>query len=420
MPLAQVKVSRIVQGEWDWLGQRVPGRRRWGRRAGTVQPTPVGPYRAATGYAQFRHKVLTARPFSYRAAMDRPFPDPGLRVPVATERMLPAVHPWGRYTVPHPGRFARLNPAYFTAPSQLPNRPTLSGATGYYTAAEEALGLGDPGLAGFKIGKLVKKIGRVVGKITPKEVSKVVGISFAPLAATGILGVTAKKSAMKTLKVTGKALQVVAPALSFIPGWGPALAAGASLVGQMETRWARTGKPFSVFHKPLAPLAQAAGSALVGYGVTGVGSALTRLPALLPSVGGLFGGGPTGNVASAGDQQRAAIEAEYGVAPPPTPSIGWGEVAETVGKVVTALFPPPPPPPAAGSPAEARTAYEAQRAAERAAAGAYVPGSAGYEGAPAEAPPAAPSETGAPPAQAGMGTPLLVGGGLLLLLLTNR
>ncbi len=371
MPLAQVKVGQIVKRGPTWT---VPGQfRRWAPGAGrVVRPQPVQPvsdYRRAPGYLWAREKVLTARPFAYRAAMDRPFPDPGLRVTEATEQMLPAVHPWGRYTVPHPGR-GRVRAFRF------PDRPTLSEATGYYTATEEALGLGDPGLAGFKFKKLVRKVS----------------------------------------KVTGTVLRVAAPALSFIPGIGIPLAAAASITGQMLS----SRKPLTVFRKPLrvfgeAALAAATGPALKGastlvkVGTTGVGMLQKGMATFAP----------TGNVPTAEVLREAGV-------PPPAPAIGWGEVAQTVGTVLTAGADITSQLLRRQQPAETSAGWPQPQVLDGGwgtpTQGAYVPGSVGSPGAPAEAGPVMAPEM---VQQAGMFggpmmMPLLIVGGVVALLAATR
>lgn len=409
MPLALVKVARIVQREGDGLGPPVPVLRKWSRRAGKVRPAPVRddrryalpyPYKQTPGFEQFRHKVLTARPASYRAMMDRPFPDPGLRVTEATQRMLPAVHPWGRYTVPYPGRPTWAtrppeHPGFRISPverpgyvTRLPERPTLSEATGYYTASGEALGLGDPGLAGFKFKKVFKKV----------------------------------------VRVTGKVLRVAAPLAAFIPGVGiplaAALSAGASITGQMLSRH----KPLSVFRKPLrlfgeAAIAAGTGAALKGatgwfkVGMQGAKQILS----------------PTGNVSTSEILRESEV-------PPPMPAIGWGEVAQTVGTVLTASAdvasqllrrqqPAPDPEIMYGAPSPGPGSWARDPGTGEAryypAAGAeqpYVPGSVGSPGSPAEAGP-----VGAPGMvqEAGMFggpmmMPLLIVGGVVALLAATR
>ncbi len=365
MPLAQVKVGQVLKRGPTWTAPG--GIRRWAPAAGrVVRPQPVQPvsdYRRAPGYLWAMEKVLTARPFSYRAAMDRPFPDPGLQVTEATERMLPAVHPWGRYTVPHPGR-GKVRAFRF------PDRPTLSEATGYYTASEEALGLGDPGF--------LKKVFKGVAKVSRT--------------------------------VVGPVLRVAAPALSFIPGIGVPLAMAASVTGQMLS----SRKPFTVFRKPLRVFGEAAVAGITGPALTTVG----KFAMGMLSRGGAPGS-PTGNVPT------AEILREAGV-PPPAPAIGWGEVAQTVGQVVV------------GGADLASQLLRRQQPAETSAGwpqpqvldggwgtptqGAYVPGSVGYPGAPAEAGP-----VGAPGMVqeagmfgGGMMMPLLVVGGVVALLAARR
>ncbi len=403
MPLAQVKISRIVRGEGDGLGPPVPGLRKWSRRAGMVRPAPVSddrrqalpfPYKQTPGFEQFRRKVLTARPASYRAMLDRPFPDPGLQVGVATRRMLPAVHPWGRYTVPHPGRQA-LTQRGFPAPVvRFPDRPTLSEATGYYTASGEALGLGDPGLAGFKLKKIFKGIAKV-GR-----------------------------------KVVAPVLRVAAPVLSFIPGIGIPLAAAASITGQMLSKH----KPLSIFRKPLKVFGEAAAAAVAG-------------PALKTAYGwsvGMMGAkqilSPTGNVSTSEVLREAAAgTGEYQI-PPPMPETAWGTVASTVGQVLVGSAdlasqllrrqqPAPAPEMMYGAPSPGPGTWVRDPGTGEArfypAAGAeqpYVPGSVGSPGAPAEAGPVGAEGM---VQQAGMFggpmmMPLLVVGGIVALLASTR
>ncbi|MGH7376321.1 MAG: hypothetical protein ACREKK_02725 [Candidatus Methylomirabilales bacterium] len=379
--IAQVKVGRIVAGECDWTGARVPVPRRWARRAGETRPAPASPYQQAIGYEQFRRKVLTGRPFSYRAAMDRPFPDPGLNVGVASVRMLPAVNPWGRYTVPHPGRRALMQPAYPTfGVVRFPDRPTLSEATGYYTASEEALGLGDPG-------KFSRRFKRVLRKVA---------------------------------KVASPVLRIAAPALSFIPGIGIPLAAAVSLTGQMIG----ARKPLSIFRKPLRVFGETAAAASFGSAAKWAYGAIRGAGAFAP----------TGNVPT------AEILREAG-APPPMPAIGWGEIAQTVGQVATAAVPlasqllqrslpgAPSEVPGVqvmdggwGTPVWDPSGQPRYLPGPGPAEGAYVPGSAGSPGSPAEAGP-----VGAPGMvqEAGMFggpmmMPLLVVGGVVALLAATR
>lgn len=383
MPLAQVQVGQIVRRGPMWT---VPGGfRRWAPAAGrVVRPQPAQPpsvYRQAPGYLWARHKILTARPFAYRAAMDRPFPDPGLRVTEATRRMLPAVHPWGRYTVPYPGR-GKVRAFRF------PDRPTLSEATGYYTASEEALGLGDPGFL-KKVFKGVKKVVR---------------------------------------KVVAPALRIAAPALSFIPGIGIPLAAAASITGQMLSKH----KPLSIFRKPLRVFGEAAAVAVAG-------------PALKTAYGwgvGMMGGKQilslTGNV-SPGEAQRAAIEAEYEI-PPPMPATAWGQVAATVGQVATAAIPlasqllqrqQPAPDPGAiygtmdggwGTPTVDPSGQGRYLPGPGPAQGTIVDGGGGWAGSPAEAGPVMAPEMVQPAGMFGgpMMMPLLIVGGVVALLAATR
>ena len=374
-------------------------------RAGKVRPAPVSddrrhalpyPYKQTPGFEQFRHKVLTARPFAYRAFLDRPFPDPGLRVIEATQRMLPAVHPWGRYTVPYRRR---------SLVAMFPDRPTLSEATGYYTATGEALGLGDPALGGF-FKKIAQKIGKVVQKVIPKEVLKVATIALAPMVApfarTGILGAEAKKTAIKVFKVAGTAFRIAAPALSFIPGIGVPLAAAASIGGRMLAERA----PLTIFRKPLAVFGEAAGAAAFGPSITGIFGMLK----------GGIPGSPTGNVPTSEILRGESGYELYGgaAAPPPVPSIGWGDVAQTVGTVLTAgadvasqllrrQQPAPDPGVMYGAPSPGPGSWARDPGTGEArfypAAGAeqpYVPGSVGYAGAPAEAGPVGAEATRSP------------------------
>lgn len=384
MPLAQVKVARIVAGEWDWLGPPRPGLRRWERRGPPVRPAPASPYRQATGYEQFRRKVVTGRPFSYRAAMDRPFPDPGLGVGLARVRMLPPVNPWGRYTVPHPGRRALLQPFYPVSIVQFPDRPTLSEATGYYTASEEALGLGDPGF--------FKKVFRGAKKVVRKVVAPV--------------------------------LRIAAPLAMFIPGVGPlaaaAIAAGGSITGQMLG----ARKPLKIFRKPLRVFGEAAAAG----GVAGVG----KFAIGMLRRDGTFA--PTGNVPTAEVLREAGL-------PPPVPAIGWGEVAQTVGQVATAALPvasqllqrylPGTPGEAPdprimdggwGTPVYDPSGQPRYLPGPAPGEGAYVPGSAGSPGSPAEAGPAIAPEMVQPAGMFGgpMMMPLLIVGGVVALLAANR
>lgn len=391
MPLAQVKVARIVAREGGPLGPSYQVLRRFGRRAGKVRPAPESPYEQATGYEQFRRKVLVARPFSYRAAMDRPFPDPGLQVGVATRRMLKAVHPWGRYTVPHPGRAALTQKGFAAPVVRFPDRPTLSEATGYYTASGEALGLGDPGF--------LKKMFKGVKKVVRKVVAPV--------------------------------LRVAAPVLSFIPGIGIPLAAAASITGQMLSK----RKPLSIFRKPLRVFGEAAGAAIAG-------------PALKTAYGwsvGMMGAkrilSPTGNVSTSEVLREAAAgTGEYQI-PPPMPETAWGTVASTVGQVLVGSAdvasqllrrqlpgtPAEAPDPRImdggwGTPVYDPSGQPRYLPGPGPVEGAYVPGSVGSPGAPAEAGP-----VGAPGMvqEAGMFggptmMPLLVVGGVLALLVSTR
>lgn len=380
MPLAQVQVGQILRRGPMWT---VPGGfRRWAPAAGrVVRPQPAQPpsvYRQAPGYLWARHKVLTGRPFSYRAALDKPFPDPGLQVTEATRRMLPAVHPWGRYTVPYPGR-SKVRAFRF------PDRPTLSEATGYYTASEEALGLGDPGF--------LKKVFKGVKKVVRKVVAPV--------------------------------LRIAAPALSFIPGIGIPLAAAASLTGQMLG----ARKPLKIFRKPLRVFGETAGAAAFG-------------PAAKWAWGAMKGASlfsATGNV-SAGDAQRMALEAEYTI-PAPAPAVAWGQVAQSVGQVLVGgadvasqLLRRQLP----GTPAEAPdprimdggwgTPVYDPSGQPRYLPGpgpveaAYVPGSVGSPGAPAEAGPVMAPEMVQPAGMFGgpMMMPLLIVGGVVALLAATR